>query len=239
MRLLAKITQCKYSIIVFSTLFFLIALLAILYGFEFVVGQKWIPIISGLLTGFVVAAFQAWLSWEELKKLDEYDGLKIIKILPRRDDREYYGKLMSLAKKNISLQGVTALRFLEHFASEHNSREGAQVLLTALSKGVRVKILVTSSKMLVDDKHQQKARMAEPMLKALKLQYPNFEYAYFEHQPAHVVLTVDNESIVGPVFPGVSSEVTPAIHLKNTSEYVRPYLEYFEKEWKEWSVKKN
>lgn len=235
MRFLSKKTQLKNSFLVFSTLFFVIVLLAILYWLEIVVDPKWVAIISGLLTGFVVAAFQTWLSWEELKKMDEYDALKIIKILPRRDDREHYEKLMSGAKEKILLEGITAHRFLDHFASEQkNAREGAKVLLYALTNGVEVKILVASPSVLPDEKSQHKAKLAEVRLKELKQQYGSFDYAYFDHEPAHVILTVDGESIVGPVFTGVSSEVTPAIHLHNDSEFVKQYLEYFKREWEKW-----
>lgn len=235
MRLLTQNSKIKNSSIVFFVLFFLIALLAILYWFEVVTDQKLIAIITGLLTGFVVAAFQTWLSWKELIKMDEYDALKIIKILPRRDDREYYEKLISVAKKNISVQGVTAQRFLDHFANEENSRDGAKVLLAALGSGVKVRILVTSPDILTDEKDRDKAKMAESRLKKLKGKFDNFDYAYFGHQPTHSILTVDDESIVGPVFPKISSEFTPAIHLKNDSEFVKDYLKYFEGEWNQWS----
>lgn len=237
MRLLGQKSGFKYSVIVFTALFLLIALLFSLYWFEFVTNQKWVAIISGLLTGFVIVAFQTWLSWVELTKLDEYNALKIIKILHGRDDREYYERLISAAKINISVLGVTAQRFLEHFANEENSRDGAKVLLEALGRGVKVKILIASPDVLTDEKDKNKAKMAQPYLNFLKDKFKDdFDYVYFKHQPAHSIFTVDGESIVGPVFPGVNSEFTPAIHIKNDSKFVANYLKFFESEWKKWST---
>ncbi|MBZ0242944.1 MAG: hypothetical protein K8F24_07005 [Bacteroidales bacterium] len=239
MRLLTQKSEFRYSFIVFAVVFFLIAVLTILYWLEVVTNPKLVTLISGLLTGFVIVAFQTWLSWVELIKLDEYNELKIIKILHGRDDREYYERLISAAEKNISVLGVTAQRFLEHFANEQNSRVGAKVLLEALGKGVMVKILIASPDELTDEKDKNKANLANPYLRQLKEKFKdNFDYAYFKHQPVHSIFTVDDESIVGPVFPGVNSEYTPAIHLRNDSKFVTNYLKYFEGEWKKWGNEK-
>lgn len=237
MRLLTQKAEVRYSVIIFSVLFFLIALLLISYWLDVLPGEKWGAIISGLLTGLIVFAFQIWLSWQEILKLDAYDALKIIKILPRRSDREYYGKLLATAKEQILLQGVTVQRFLEDFASKEDRQEDAKVLLAALGKNVKVRILAASPDYLVDKRNKDKAEQAQIRMKELASQFRNFEYAYFSHPPSHVILTVDGEngeSIVGPVFPKVSSKLTPAIHIRNSSEYVKHYLEYFEKEWEEW-----
>jgi hypothetical protein len=236
MKLLQRSTPIKYSFIVFTFLFLIVSLLGISYFLNIVEDSKWSAVLSGLFAGFVVATFQALLSWVELKKLDEYDSLRIIKILPQRDSREYYGKFIATAKEKINLQGVTAQRLLEDFASEGDRSDYAKVLLAALGNGVVVRILTAShSELPVDE--QAKAKQAEERMKELSARHPNFSYAYFDHPPAHVILTVDDESIIGPYFPGVKSRHSPAIHLKNTSEYVRRYLEYFDGEWAQWSEK--
>lgn len=234
MKLLSQNSQLKNSTIIFGFLLLVILLLVSLYWFEILTNSKWPAIISGLLTGFIVALFQTCLSWFEIRKMDKYDSLKIIDILPRRDDREYYEKFISKATTSISIQGVTAQRFLDHFANEKSTRIGAKAVLTAMARGVEVRILVASSDVLTNDKDIKKAAMAEPHLEQLSARYPKFKHAYFKHLPTHSILTVDDESIVGPIFPEVSSEFTPAIHLKNDSEFVKYYLEYFKNEWDQW-----
>ena len=239
MRLLTKYFRVRYSFMIFAILMALILFLTLLYWFDILADSKWPAIISGLLTGLVVALFQTFLSWVELRKIDKYDALRIKNILPRRDDREYYERLIATAKEKVYVQSVTAQRFLDHFANDKSSREGAKVLLAALGRGVEVRILVASKQCLAEDKDQQKTEMAKPLLEDLKKRFPEkFQYAYFEHPPAHSIVTIDGESIVGPILPGRNSELTPAIHLENESEFVRPYLEYFNKEWDQWSTDK-
>ncbi len=235
MRLLTQNFRVRYSFMIFSILGALIFLFILLYWFDILADSKWPAIISGLLTGFVVALFQTFLSLVELRKIDKYDALRIKNILPRRDDREYYEHLISTAKEKVYVQGVTAQRFLDHFANDVSSREGAKVLLAALGRGVEVRILI-ASKLVLTEKDQQKTELAKPILKDLSKRFPEkFKYAYFEHPPAHSIVVIDGESIVGPVFSEFNSEFTPAIHLENKSEFVQPYLKYFENEWAKWS----
>ncbi len=240
MNWLKENTPVKNSFIIFSFLFFLIGFLTICYWFEWLSDPKWPAIISGLLTGFVVALFQTVLSLRELQKLDKYKAMKIKDVLQRKDNIDAYGRFLSTAKKKIWMQGVTADTFLEDFADMKSSREDGRVLLEVLGRGVDVRILVASSESLADDdkRHKNKAEMAAQRLKTLSDQFVNFKYAYYNHLPMHSILTVDNTSIVGPIFPGVSSKNTPAIHLENDSAFVEHYLEYFRNEWKEWSKDK-
>jgi hypothetical protein len=239
MKLLKESTPVRHSFIIFFILFFLIGLLTIFYWFEVLSDPKWLAIISGLLAGFVVALFQTALSLRELQELDTYHALKIKEILLRRNDRNYYAKLISESKNKIWLQGVTAQRFLHHFANKEDSQQGAKVLLEAIGRGVEIRILVASIDCLLRDDDKKKAEMAEPLLNKLTDESNGrFKYAYYKHVPTHSIVTVDSQCIIGPIFPGEPSEHTPAIHLENSSEFVAPYLKYFRNEWKEWSKDK-
>ncbi|WP_019865858.1 hypothetical protein [Methylovulum miyakonense] len=237
MKVFKKISTVSYSFAIFSFLIFVIALLLILFSLDFLTGPKWSSIIPGLLTGFIIALFQAFLSWFEIKKIDEYDELKIKKILPDRKSSEYYGALISKAEKEIKVLGVTAQRFLEDFASQNpKAAENEKVLLKALEKKVKVQILV-ANKELLSGEDKTKAKSAEPRLKKLSSDSRTnefFEYACYTHAPAHSIVIIDEECIVGPIFPNVSSRYTPAIHLKRDSQFAKYYIEYFESEWEEW-----
>lgn len=221
----------------------LLLLLIVIFWFwyEQTNDQKLLGIISGLLTGFIILVFQVLLSWVELRKMEKWDELRIVDILARKDERDVYAKFISTAKKKIWMLCVTAHSFLEDFADEKSTRDGARTLLNALGKDkVEVRFLIAFPDSLEanDDHHKTKAKMAESRLKELSERFPNFKYAYFKHPPMHSILTIDDESIVGPIFPGVRSKNTPAIHLKNDSAFVKHYLEYFREEWKEWSTDK-
>lgn len=202
--------------------------------------QKLLGIISGLITGFIVLVFQVLLSWVELRKMEKWDELQIVDILPRKDNREDYAKFISTAEKKLWMLCVTAHSFLEDFADEKSTRDGANALLKALENKVEVRFLISSPDSLAteDDHHKDKAKMAESRLKDLSCRFENFKYVYFNHLPMHSILTVDEESIVGPIFPNVRSQNTPAIHLKNGSAFVKHYLIYFKEEWEAWSKDK-
>lgn len=225
----------KWVTPILVSLFLLIGALSFWFGREN--DQKLLGIISGLITGFIVLVFQVWLSWVELKKMEKFDELRIVDILARKDEREDYARFISTAKKKLWMLCVTAHSFLEDFADEKSTRAGANALLKVLENKVEVRFLIALPESLATDDvyHKNKAQMAELRLKELSLKFANFKYTHFEHPPMHSILTVDDESIVGPIFPGVRSKNTPAIHLKNDSAFVKHYLEYFRDEWKKWS----
>jgi len=226
------------SFIIFWFLIFIIALLLILFVFDVLTGPKWSSIIPGLLTGFIIALFQAFLSWYEFKEMDEYHELKIRKILPDRKDPLYYGDLIFRAKKEIKIQGVTAERFLRDFANENlNATENEKLLFRALEREVKVTLLIANKEYLDSEEDKDKASAAEPKLKRLSKKYTNlFEYAEYEHPPTHSIVMIDKECIVGPIFPNVSSMYTPAIHLKRDSQFAKYYVEYFDNEWNKWKT---
>jgi hypothetical protein len=58
-----------------------------------------------------------------------------------------------------------------------------------------------------------------------------FEVRYYDHLPAHSIVVVDTECLLGPVFPGLSSKTTPAMHSECAGEFAGPYIRYFENEW--------
>jgi hypothetical protein len=223
----------RYSFIIFAFLFFVISLLLILFILDYLSGPKWSAIIPGLLTGFIIALFQAFLSWYEIRKIDEYNSLKIKKILSHRKDANYYGNLISKSKNQISVLGVTAQRFLEDFGNTNpKAPEHEKVLLRALERGVKVKILVAKNNFLEDDQNKQKASHAEIKLNEILNKYQNnFDYLYYEHKPTHSIVIIDEECIVGPIFPKLESKYTPAIHLNTNSTFAEPYTDYFNLEW--------
>ncbi|MGZ8955338.1 MAG: hypothetical protein ACXW0Q_11725 [Methylovulum sp.] len=224
------------SFIIFWFLIFIIALLLILFLFDVLTGPKWESVIPGLLTGFIIAIFQAFLSWYEFKEMDEYHELKIRKILPDRKNPLYYGNLISKARKEIKIQGVTAERFLRDFANDNPNAPGNEKLLfQAFARNVKVTLLIANKDWLDSEDDKLKAAAAEPKLKSLSDKYTDsFQYTEYEHAPTHSIVMIDEECIVGPIFPNISSMYTPAIHLKNDSQFAKYYVEYFDNEWNRW-----
>lgn len=232
MKVFGETIPTRASYVIFGFLIFIIATLGFLYIYDFYKDPKWTTIIAGLFTGFVIALFQAFLSSLEFKVFDEYYALKIKKILPNRNNPVYYGDLISEANKEINVLGVTAQRFLEDFADENTiAPKEKKVLIKALKDDVEVKILIADKDYLANNDDKRKAEMAEPRLNELESNYTNFHCKRYKQLPTHSIVIIDNECIVGPVFPNVSSKDTPAIHLKRDSHLAKYYEAYFNAEW--------
>jgi hypothetical protein len=230
-------SKIKNSFIVLGALGFLICLLLVLHFTNSIQGEKWSVIISGLLTGLIVAAFQLVLSIREMEKLERYDAMGIEEVLSTRDDSEYYRLLLEEANEKVDVLGVTCKRFLDDFAStEENAPFKNKALLRALERGVVVRILVANRRFL-ESEDEQRFAPALTQLAALKGRFPQqLLYSHYEHTPTHSIVVVDHHYIVGPSFPKVSSRFSPAIHLRHGSKFSERYLEYFEREWEKWAA---
>lgn len=200
--------------------------------------QKMSAILSGLITGLIILLFQIWLSYQELTKMEKWDSLKVIDILPTRDDPNYYRPLLLNATQEIRIFGVTCQRFLDDFVNtEAGAPEPNKILINQLNKGLKVKILIAGEDWL-DDNEKPKALNAKGKLSKLSEQYPKqVEFAEYKHEPRHSIMIIDDQAIVGPVFPNLTSKFSPAIHFKKDSKFLKHYLEYFDIEWEKWSKK--
>ena len=225
--------KLNISLIVLIIFFVLLAIgiLGYLFFYGTTDNSKSNVLVGGLLAGLITAFAQLFQSWYEYKTIDKFKSMQIINILTHRDDRAFYERLISGANSNIAIMGVTAIRFIEHFADISSQRQESTVLLAAMTKGVKVRVLLPTENFLNEQKLKDNFRNANSSFLNIKNTYNQFEFKYFTHEPAHSIFIVDEQCILGPVFPGVSSKDTPAIHLYNTSPYASKYLQYFEQEW--------
>ena len=190
-------------------------------------------VLGSIIAGLIVALIQLGLSWWDYKMTQKIEKLRLIEILYDRDDRTYYANLIDKSRREIRVMGTTARRFFEHFADmTTGARPEAQVLISALNRGVKVKLLLPSKDYIALNKIADYNQVSET-LNTIKQKYPHaeIEIRYFDHIPAHSIFMVDSECIVGPVFEKVESKNTPALHLKNESPFAEKYVAYFEQEW--------
>jgi hypothetical protein len=214
---------------VLLVLLFLVALICFFF-FINVVDQKTAAIFGGLTTGLFIAFIQLLLSWFEHTEIEGIKKLRIKKVLPHRDDEMLYRSVISKAKDEILVLGNTALRFLNDFADE--SRPDKRALIDALSRKVQVRFLLPKPKYLDNLADRDRERIADRRIAQLTVQFKErFECRYFDHAPYHNMVRADEECLVGPIFPHISSKNSPAIYTDIKSIYVKPYLDYFEHEW--------
>jgi hypothetical protein len=189
---------------------------------------KYEGLLAGLATGLIVALVQYLLDWNEHSEIETIKKLGILQVLPHRDDKAYYQPLLADARREILVLGNTASRFFEDFA--HETRADSQTLLTALSRGVHVRILLPSTNFLKES-DKPKATVVKDRMKKIAEQYQNFEFRFFNHAPANSLVKIDDHFLFGPIFSHISSKDSPTIHATVGSSLVAQYLRHIEDEW--------
>ncbi len=172
------------------------------------------------------------LQWFEFREMSRLRALKIKDVLVSRDDEKYYGSLIANAEKEICVLGVTATRLLSDFADQGSPKLEKKSLISALQRGVKLRILIANQKWLPREDASEKFPKAVRRLKELQNTFPNyFEYRIYDNQPSHTVFRADSECLVGPKFPQLESKNTPTVHTSSDGNFAKPYLDYFESVW--------
>jgi len=191
--------------------------------------SKYEGLLAGLATGLIVALVQYLLDWNEHAEVEAIKKLGIVKVLPHRDDKDYYQPLLERASREILVLGNTASRFFEDFA--HPTRPDSKSLLEALARGVQVRILLPKVNHLKEC-DRTKATAVKNRMSEIARDYKNFEFRYFDHAPANSLVKIDEEFLFGPIFGHIHSKDSATIHATANSALVSQYIEHIEDEWK-------
>ncbi|MFM0182681.1 hypothetical protein PQR52_29700 [Paraburkholderia aspalathi] len=185
----------------------------------------------GAVPGLVVALAQFGLSWVEFNEISRIKRLAVKGVLRTRDDPAYYGKCIEKAERHIVFVGGTGRRFFQDFADVNYPTDEKKKLITALERGVHVKILVPTETHL-SDKQLEGIRSAKQRCDELRRTFPRqFEAKVFDHPASYALVWIDHEVIVGPVFANMESKNTPVIHLASHNALAESYIANFEYEW--------
>lgn len=221
-------THLSYVIVVF-----LIVALLVLSYFYYTgnLSDHTIALFGGLSASLVAVLIQFLMGWNEHREIEVFKELGIRSILSNRKGFGYYRQLLSSATNRIDVLGVTAHRFLNDFADQ-GSQDKALLDNLRSNQGLHVRLLLPHKDHLANPDDRDVFDAVKRKLSVLAEQFPDrFRYKYFAHPPVHSIVRVDDEAIVGPVFQETPSKHTPSIHISANSEFVTPYLNYFEHEW--------
>ena len=232
-KLMIPLHWAVVAVIVLITAIFLGMFLFLVPGKEWATPDGYLVVmLTGLIPGLVVALGQYMLQWFEFREISRLRRLKIKDVLVSRDDEQYYGNLIANAEREISVLGVTATRLLSDFADQGSPKPEKKTLISALQRGVKMKILIADLRYLPGEDAQEKFPKAVRRLNELQKEFPNcFEYRFYNHQPSHTIFRADSECLVGPKFPHLESKNTPTVHTSSDGNFAKPYLDYFENEW--------
>lgn len=195
--------------------------------------EKWGSLFGSLAAGLIVAIIQFVISWQEYKQTEKLKKLQLIEVLYNRAIRDQYEVYIKNSSRELDVMGVTASRFFNDFAdTSTGAPENATVLLKALDRGVRVRVLLPADEFIPEFKKVE-ADKVKAKYKELKKKYQKLEIRYFNHTAAHSIFRIDDTCIIGPVFPALESRNTPALHVKRTSPIALNYMDYFDLEWEQ------
>lgn len=230
MEIFGKSYKISASVIVAGLLMVLTAVSLIGYLAADNSDGKWGGFLGSLTAGLIVAIIQFLIAWQDYAQTEKLKKLKLIEVLYNRSARDKYTEYIKNCNRELDVMGVTAVRFFNDFAdTSTQAPEGATVLLKALDRKVRVRVLLPSDDYIPEQKKIDSARV-RAKFKELH-QYQNLEIRYFNHTAAHSIFRIDDTCIIGPVFPELESRNTPALHIMSSSPMAVNYLDYFESEW--------
>jgi hypothetical protein len=185
---------------------------------------------AGFASAFLVAFFQQLAYVLDALKLHKYQSMGVEDFLQERRDHKYYEEVINRSNRHITVLGVTASRFMEDFAN--TSSPNTRALISALSRGVKVKILLPKLAHLPQGKHADITEKTEPAIAELATNANyDIEVKYFDHIPAHSIVATEHTCIAGPVFSHLESKLTQSMVLKPNSEFANQYMGLFDKEW--------
>lgn len=194
--------------------------------------SKLASLVAGFASAFLIATFQLIINVSDTLKLSKYVKTGFKEILSSRKDPKYYGKIIGDASNEILLIGVTASRFMDDFADSESADSAVPVLIQALNKHVKIKILLPKLEWLDAKKHPDFINKTLPRYQELQKTFSTLiEMKYYNHIPTHSIVATDKIAIVGPIFPNRESKNTQSLVLTSDSEYANQYREHFHNEW--------
>lgn len=230
MKIFTKKFKMSMSIVVLAILVILLVIVGILYWRENNPSSNWGAILGSLIAGLLVAIIQFLISWQEYQETEKLKELKLVEVLYNRRTKEQYCEYIKSATRKLDVMGSTAVRLFRDFAdTTKGAPENSRVLLLALDRGVKVRILLPSEELLPNDEKRQDAK--EVNARRNEINHENLEIRYFEHKAAHSIFRIDDTCIIGPIFPDIESRNTPALHVMSSSPMAINYLDYFDSEW--------
>lgn len=200
---------------------------AMLFNTDANADARYIGILSGLVTGLVIAAIQFLTQYIEQTTLAEYKKHGLDEFLPNRKDAVYYRKLIKQTDigDQIVVVGVTCNRLLDDFANPTNNQ--SQDLLEAMARNVDVILLLPKVKYLIEPNLSDFNNKTLPKALAIEAQHPTrFKIRYYDFEPSHSIFLAGSYCLVGPIFKNIPSRDTPAIKFHKDGRYIKPYLQY-------------
>lgn len=232
MEIFGKSVKFSLSKMVLLALFVAIVVSVVIYFLVDKPSSKWGALFGSLAAGLVVASIQFLISWQDYKQSEKLQELKLKEVLYNRAITGRYEEYIKKTNRELDIMGVTTVRFFRDFADTSiGAPENAKVLIDAMNRGVKVRILIPANNYIPKEKEPFAEEVRKKYEDLRKLFNQMIEIRYFTHNAAHSIFRTDDICIIGPVFPNLESRNTPALRMMKSSKMALTYMDYFEYEW--------
>ena len=230
-----------FNIHIWAIIFFLVSILlcAAISLYFYISDYKIITLLGGSISGLICFLMSFLLSMYDHHQMAKLKTLGIVKILPHRKQQDYYTEIIRTAKNHVWVMGTSCTRFIEDFADTGGLDH---VLIDALDKNLdlEVKLLIPTEEEMDDDsKSQFNLNENQKRMQGLKKYNNRFQIKRYSFEARHSLFRVDDDIIIGPIFPQTESQHSSAIHFNNHNFYADEYRQYFYSIWKHKSISYN
>ena len=160
---------------------------------------KMIPVVAGVVSGLIVFILTFATMVSPIQDLDRYKRMGIKSVLRNRHDKDYYGRLVASARKDVRVMGASCTRFVEDFL---DIGADDKVLVDALHKNSMLRVqLLTPQEQYMTDPTKARSRPLGKLLDALRREFGDrVELRRFDEKATHGFVIVDEDLIAGPIF---------------------------------------
>lgn len=218
---LSKIILSTYTLMALS--------LTALYSLDIITSTKWAPLVGGALVSIVALLVQFITDYLDYVRNEKIINAGLIGVLERRDDKDFYKKVIKNSKVELKFIFHTGKRFIEDFCQVES---GDNEFILALTRGVNVKLLLPTVDSIKNENEKQNLISALEHFIEIKRNFKeNFEIRLYNHEPHHSIFASDTDIIVGPYFEKRKSKYSQSLHFKIGAAFTLDYIQYFDEEW--------
>ena len=211
-------------------LILLIFVLSVAYWFQ--ENPKLIAFVGGAISGLIVYLISHIKDIVIFKKLSKFKRMGIRSILDNREDKSYYGQVVSKATETVKVMGATCSRFITDFM---DSESDNHILLKQLNinENLTVQLLIPNQENMSNAAKQKFCLANDKITRAKRTYGDRISIRKFPYKASHSIVIIDDDLIAGPIFTDEGSKNAPAVHVKTQTSFGNKYITYFNRIWEE------
>ena len=191
---------------------------------------KLIGVLGGLLAGLIVYGLSFLTEFTVYRQLERFRSMGVKDLLRNRHDKAYYRPILAKAESRVCVMGSSCSRFITDFL-DPDTDDHVLIERLRLFPEMKIRILVPQNQHM-DEATKQKLGGLDQKIEKLKSEFNDrFEMREFPYKARHSFVITDTELIAGPIFEGIESKNSPAVHVSASTPFAQKYITHFENVW--------